>query len=251
MEISSLGLLPVILVLVTIAIGAFIKGITGLGLPMFAIPALALFVPVETAVAVMALPSLAANVGLVYAHRKQSAVIRGHRAFLLVGIAGVFAGTWFLARVEDWILRTVLIAWLGIYLIQQLRNSPQASSGSLRDRLSGIFGFCAGALQGATGISAPVIAPYFHNRDLTIPQYAFSVAFAFGLFTVVQLMALSSVKIVTPELLGYSALATLTTLVFIPLGVKLSGRLSRQTFDRILLATFAGIELKLIYDTFF
>ena len=57
-------------------------------------------------------------------------------------------------------------------------------------------------------------------------------------------------KIVTPELMGYSALATVTTLIFVPLGVRLSGRLSQKAFERILLATFVAIELKLIYDTF-
>ena len=38
MDLASIGLMPAIIILVTIAIGAIMKGITGLGLPIFAIP---------------------------------------------------------------------------------------------------------------------------------------------------------------------------------------------------------------------
>jgi hypothetical protein len=37
-------------------------------------------------------------------------------------------------------------------------------------------------------------------------------------------------------------------MLFIPVGVRLAGRLSRESFDRMLPVLFILIEVKLIYD---
>ena len=48
-------------VLVAISIGALLKGMTGLGLPLFAVPALATFTSVEEAVVLMIIPGIGAK----------------------------------------------------------------------------------------------------------------------------------------------------------------------------------------------
>lgn len=250
MELATIGVLPIAIILTTIAVGAFVKGITGLGLPIFAIPALALFVPVDTAVVVMALPTLVANVWLVAVHRDKLPLMRDHRAFLGLGFVGTFAGTWFLANLHDSILRTLLAAWLGVYLWQHFAGRAKSKIFSGASGLAGPLGFAAGSLQGATGISAPVIAPYFHARDFTLSTYAFAVAFAFALFALAQLSAMTTVHLLTPTLLGYSLLATVTTMLAMPVGIRFAHRLSREVFDRFLLTVFILIELKLVYDIF-
>lgn len=248
MDLASLGLAPLAFIAVTIAIGAFFKGVTGLGLPIFAIPALALFVPVESAVIIMALPSLIANIWLIAVHRDKLPLITGHRAFLGLGFVGAIAGTWVLASSSDTLLRALLAAWLGVYLLQRFLHGDTSRIFSGGSNLGGLVGFAAGALQGATGISAPVIAPYFHARKLTLSTYAFAVAFAFALFAVAQIAAMTGGGLLTPTLLGYSVLATVTTMLFIPVGVKYARKLTQQKFDRFLLAIFVLIEFKLLYD---
>ncbi len=248
MDPASVGLLALAFIVATIAVGAFVKGITGLGLPIFAIPALAMFMPVESAVVIMTIPSLLANGWLITAHRQHVKILAEHRAFLVLGVIGTFAGTWVLASFNDDILKTLLAIWLGVYLLQKFLGKDTSRIFSGRGGVSGPLGFSAGALQGATGISAPVVAPYFHARDLTLSAYAFAVAFAFALFTIAQLAAMTTVNLLTPALLGFSVLASVTTLVFTPLGVRYSSRLSQKVFDRFLLGTFVLIELKLAYD---
>lgn len=247
-ELASFGLLPTIFVLITIAVGALIKGVTGLGLPVFAIPVLAIFVPVESAVVIMALPSLVANIWLVVVHRKQFPLMGNHRTFLALGFVGALIGTWFLAHIDDAVLRMLLATWLGVYLLQHFTGRAKSGAFSGKGGLAGPLGLAAGSLQGATGISAPVIAPYFHAHGLTLSTYAFAVAFSFALFTVAQLSAMATVKLLTPALLSYSVLATITTMIFIPVGVRFSGNLTRESFDRFLPVLFILIELKLLYD---
>jgi uncharacterized membrane protein YfcA len=247
-DLGSIGLMPAIIILVTIAMGATLKGITGLGLPMFAIPALAMFVPVEVAVIVMALPSLIANSWLIIVHRQHLPMMRAHRPFLILGFFGALAGTWFLAIVNDSVLRILLATWLGIYLIHLFVGKARSDLFSGGAGLAGPLGFAAGTLQGSTGISAPVIAPYYHAHGLTLSAYAFAVAFTFALLSAGQLSVMTTVDLITPALLGYSLLATLTTMLFMPVGVRLARNLSRERFEQILPVLFVLIEVKLIYD---
>lgn len=248
MDVGSIGLIPAIIILATIAIGAIMKGVTGLGLPIFAIPALAMFVPVDVAVIVMALPSLVANTWLIIVHREHLPLMRNHRAFLALGLIGALVGTWFLANLDDAVLRILLASWLGIYLIQLFFGNAKSAMFSGEAGLAGPLGFAAGTLQGATGISAPVIAPYYHAHGLTLSAYAFAVACTFALLSAGQLSTMAAVNLFTPALLGYGLLATITTMLFMPVGIRFSKRMSRETFDRILPALFVLIEIKLIYD---
>lgn len=248
MDLASIGLMPATIILVTIAIGAIIKGITGLGLPIFAIPALAMFVPVDVAVIVMVVPSLIANSWLIIVHRENLPVMRTHSAFLALGFFGALVGTWFLAHLDDAVLRIVLAAWLGIYLVQLFTGKGKSALFSGKSGTAGPLGFAAGTLQGATGISAPVIAPYYHAHGLTLSAYAFAVACTFALLSAGQLSTMATVNLLTPTLLGYGLLATITTMLFLPIGVRFARKLSRESFDRILPVLFVLIEVKLLYD---
>jgi uncharacterized membrane protein YfcA len=248
MDVATFGLLPTIIILVTIAVGAFMKGITGLGLPLFAIPALAMFVPVDSAVVIMAAPSLVANTWLVYLHRDKMYLMTAHRAFLILGFAGALLGTWFLASIDDRLLRVLLACWLGIYLVQHYTGRAKSGVFSGRAGVAGPLGFAAGCFQGTTGISAPVIAPYYHAHGLALSDYTFAVALTFAVLAMAQLSAMTSVELMTPSLGIYSLIATVTTMVFMPFGVRFAKFVARETFDRILPVLFVLIEIKLLYD---
>lgn len=248
MDLVGLGPWPVAIILFTIAVGALIKGVTGLGLPIFAVPALAVFVSIETAVIVMALPSLVANTWLVILHRAKLPLLAAHRTFLIPGFIGAVVGTWLLAAIDDTVLRTVLAAWLGFYLVQHYLGGHTSSAFAGKGGLAGPLGLAAGSLQGATGISAPVIGPYYHAHGLSLSAYAFAVAFTFALLSVGQLSTMTTVQMFTPTLLLYSVMATLTTIIFMPIGVRLARYLKKEAFDRLLPVLFMLIEVKLLYD---
>lgn len=70
MDLASVGLGLLLAVLLAISIGGLIKGLTGVGLPIFGVPALAAITSVEEAVVLMLFPSIDANLWLVVSHRK-------------------------------------------------------------------------------------------------------------------------------------------------------------------------------------
>jgi len=245
LSLSSWGLLaPAIL---AIAIGGTAKGITGVGLPILAVPVLASFTSVEEAVVLMVLPGLAANGWLVGTHRKW-AVLRNHGGFLLAGLAGGVLGTWLLSVVGDRWLKLMLAIWLGVYLIQYFSERSYERYFSGRGGLGPILGMTAGTIQGASGISAPIVAPYFHANGLVREAYAFATAFTFLLFAGAQIAAMNKMDLLTAERLMVGLIIVVPTLLFTQLGIRLAHRISEQTFHRILLALFVAMELKLVID---
>lgn len=233
--------------MLAIGIGALAKGITGVGLPILAVPVLASFTSVEEAVVLMVLPSVAANGWLVVTHRKWS-VLRKHRSFLLFGLAGGVLGTWLLSVLDDHWLKLILAIWLGIYLLQYFsrRSFDQYFGG--RGGLGPLLGIAAGTVQGASGISAPIVAPYFHANGLVRETYAFAVAFTFMIFSGAQIATMSRLDLLTTERLAIGLLVVVPTLLFTQLGIHLSRRITEKTFHNILLALFIAMELKLVID---
>ena len=241
----SVGLLAS--AMLAIGIGALAKGITGVGLPILAVPVLASFTSVEEAVVLMVLPSIAANGWLVVTHRKW-AVLREHREFLLCGLAGGVLGTWLLSILDEHWLKLILAIWLGIYLLQYTCKGSFDHYFSGRGGLGSLLGVTAGTIQGASGISAPIVAPYFHANGLVRETYAFATASTFLLFSFAQITAMSRLELLTTERLTIGLIVVVPTLLFTQLGIHWSRSISEKAFHNILLTLFVAMELKLVID---
>jgi len=248
MDMSSISLGLLALALIVIGVGALAKGITGVGLPILAVPVLASFTSVEEAVVLMVLPGFAANGWLVVTHKKWS-LLREHRGFLLFGLAGGVLGTWLLSLLDDQWLKLILAVWLGVYLLQYFSKRSYDRYFSGRGRgLGSLLGLAAGTVQGACGISAPIVAPYFHANGLVRESYAFATAFTFLFFSAAQLATMSRLELLTPERLVIGLIVVVPTLLFTQLGIRWSRRISEKAFHNILLTLFVAMELKLIVD---
>ena len=235
-------------ILAAIAVGAFFKGITGVGLPLFAVPAIASFSSVEDAVVIMVLPTAAANLFLAISHRKHLNLLAEHRSFLVGGAVGGVIGTVFLATFDDRWLRLVLVTWLALYLVQYFLGNAFARLFQVRGRLGALLGVFAGTAQGATGVSAHVVSPYFHNADIEPVAYAFLVASAFLVFGVSQSIAVAASPLLTETRLWLGLAALVPTLLFTRVGIALAPRVSTRLFSNLLLGVFVLLELKLFVD---
>jgi hypothetical protein len=245
---SSTSIWLIAAVLAVISVGALVKGMTGLGLPLFAVPAIATLTSVEEAVVLMIIPGLGSNIWLVVNHRQFSALLREHQPFLLAGFFGGIAGTFLLVAIDDRWLKLVLAAWLALYLIQYALGDALRFVFQARGGTAAIVGAAAGTIQGATGVSAHIVAPYFHNRHVAPEAYAFLVACAFLTFSLAQLSTAVSTQLFTPERLTLGLIALIPTLLFTRVGIAFAGRVSNIVFQRILLVVFVLMEIKLITD---
>ncbi|MDH3547458.1 MAG: sulfite exporter TauE/SafE family protein [Gammaproteobacteria bacterium] len=235
-------------VLLAISVGALLKGITGLGLPLFAVPAIAMQSTVEQAVILMIIPGIASNLWVVINRRTHWRLIRKHGPFLAAGFIGGILGTVLLHAISDRWLKILLATWLAVYLLQYFAGNRNAGLFKGRGALGYIVGLIAGTTQGSSGISAQIVAPYYHGRSLEAAAYGFLVAFSFLLFSTAQMTGALTTNLLTPARLQLSLMALVPTLIFTRIGIGLADTISPRVFNRILLVVFCLMEIKLIAD---
>ena len=173
---------------------------TGLGLPLIAVPAIATFTSVEEAVVLMIIPTFGSNLWLVVSHRRFARLLRAHVPFLVAGFLGGIFGTFALVAVDDRWLKLALGRVAGlVFAAIRLRQFPASTCFRQEARAAAAVGFTGGAIQGATGVSAHIVAPYFHGRKLSAEAYAFLIACAFLTFSTAQLTTAASTQLFTTD----------------------------------------------------
>lgn len=244
----SLELDTVLIMVVAISLGGLVKGVTGQGLPQIAIPVMATFLGVEAAVVIMTIPGIVTNSWLMWKHRHHFSGTRDLPVLLVTGTAGVVAGTILLDSLNDDVLSltlaSVIVGYAVIFFTHpSLRLEPEVTRYT-----SAPLGMASGVLQGATGGSGPLLATYLHGYRLDKHVYVISITTIFQVFAVVQSVTLVGVGLYTTELFFLSLLSLIPIMAMLGVGVRLTDRISRRTFDLIVLAVLLATAVKLIFD---
>ena len=231
-----------------LAAGAVVKGATGMGLPLVALPVLTTVFGLQHAVGLMTIPLIVTNVWQVWRFRAEARAPRlGFMPWFLVGGAvGIGLGTWALTALPERVLVLSLGVILLVYVALRIATPHWVLSLELARRLGPLAGIGGGTLQGATGISAPIGVTFIHSMNLERAAHVFAVSAMFLTFAVVQLPSLWLAGVMRPEWLLQGLLALIPILVFMPLGQWISGKLSRQAFDRMILVFLGIIGVKMV-----
>jgi uncharacterized protein len=240
----------VLIIVAAIAVGAFVKGVTGSGLPQIAIPVMAGFLGVERAVIIMVIPGLVANGWLLWRYRGSLPEARDLPLLLGTGILGAVGGslllTWLDGRVLSGFVAGLILAYIGLRVGRPtFRLEP-----SLTRALSPPVGFAAGALQGTTGMSGPILTMWLHGYRLPTPVFVVSLVTLFQVFGVAQAATFVSMGVFTPVRALEGTLALLPMALVLPLGARLSQRLAAPQFDRAIMLLLLGSAARLLYAVF-
>lgn len=236
------------LAILGIVIGGVLKGATGAGAPIVAVPMLVMVFDVPTAVTIFAVPNLLSNVGQAWIYRADALPRRFTTGFSAAGLAGAALGTVMLTRLPPRILilavAVVVLAYIGFRLRRpdwRLKFEPAC-------RLALPMGFAGGILQGTIGVSAPVSITFLSAMRLERCVFIATISVFFTAMSLAQVPLLVAYGLMTPEraLLGFGALALLTACM--PLGAALARRVSRETFERAILALLAVIAIRLVFS---
>ena len=236
------------LAIMALAIGAggFVKGVTGVGLPVIAVPVLAVFFGVPQTIAILVVPVLLTNAWQVIEFRGARGQIRFLPWMLAAAIPGILIGTWLLAELPERQLAMGLGGLVMCYIALQLLHPSFRIPAQVGDRLAPIAGFIAGGLQGSTGISAPVSVTFLHSLRLSREAYIFALSSLFMVFSSTQIPALSYAGFLTWQVLLEGLLALIPALGMMPVGAFIGRRIRRELFDKIVLLMLAVIAVKLL-----
>ncbi len=243
MSIESLAV-----IVVAISLGAFAKGLMGIGLPLISIPIIAGFLGVEHAVVVMTIPVAASNLWIVWSYRRQAGTLPGLKLTLVMAAAGAVLGTYILATLDDRTLIWVLAGWIAVYLANIAINPNFRLEGRAARIASPILGAAAGLSQGATGMSGPVIATWIHSYRLQNEAYVFGVSVLFLAISASHVTAVVGAGLMDAARLQEGLLALVPTALFLPFGMRMTRRIGTRIFNRLIVGLIVVMEAKLIWQ---
>ena len=238
-----------VFVLFAVVIGSLAKAVTGMGLPLIAIPIASLFIDIETAVIVIAFPNVLANATLGARERHSAGETRDLPTLAITGVIGAIVGTVVLVSVPETPLVIALIASIVGYIAlffahPDLRTTPQQSR-----RLAPAVGGVAGVFQGAIGISGPIVGSWIHSYRLSRGAHILSVTSLFFITGLTQLVIL----VLNGDLSGRvvaTLLACVPVLATIPIGTRLRGSVSTRGFDLAVVGMLGVSAVALCLRTF-
>jgi uncharacterized membrane protein YfcA len=242
-----LGLTPVELTAISLslALGGFLKGVTGIGMPVIVIPVMALFIGIESSIIVMAIPGVISNGWMTWHNRECYKEVTGMTVILVAGVIGTVVGVAILYVASERLLSIVLFAWIVVYIASRILHPDFRLALQTQRLIAPWVGVTAGIFQGATGICAPVLATYFHAIRLRPNAYVLAVSAPFALLSLAQAISFSAAGMFTEELLVLGVLALAPAIVSIPLGIYVRPMINRDLFDKLILVLIAVMGARL------
>lgn len=239
----------VVVALVSLA-GSFIKSVTGMGYPLVAIPILTLFVGVETAIVVIAIPNALANLLLNLGVRRERHQARDLPSLIVTSVLGAVAGTLLLVEAPEEPLLLGLAFTVFVFVLQRTRNPELRLDPETSRRWAPLAGLLAGFSHGAVGVSGPVVAMWVHGYRLPKDAYVFSVTALFLVSGAAQIVVLASAGQFREDRLIAAGIALASTLCMIPVGTRMRQRIAGATFERLILVLLVVSGFSLIWRTF-
>lgn len=238
----------ILLALLGLGLGGVLKGATGAGAPVVGVPVLAVIFNVPMAVAIFTIPNLLTNIWQGWHFRGQQISRRFTLIYAGAGAAGAGLGSVLLAFLPAEVLMGAVAAVVLLYIAFRLLRPSWHLARPLADRLCAPIGLIGGIMQGAGGVSAPVSVTFLNAMRLDRGQFIATISVFFCAMSLVQIPLLAGLGIMTWDIAGLSLAAMVPLIGGMPIGAWLAQRISKEGFDKIILALLGVIALKLIYD---
>ncbi len=226
------------------------KGAIGMGMPPIAIGLMSFAVPLESAIAIMVLPTMITNVWqAVYGGGFRPLMRRfGTMAITaMVGILGV--GLLFdnlgSPRTTGWV-GALLVLYSLLVLTRWRPHVPRRSEWWANP----LIGLASGAVAGSTGVAAVPFLPYMQSLEMDAHELvqALGIMFLFITGMLAVSLALHGAYHITNSLGSIAAIAP--TMLGMWLGQKARRRLAPDTFRKIFIFGMMGVGLHLARSLF-
>lgn len=228
-------------------LGGVLKGATGFGAPMIAVPLLAAAVDVRFAVVVFSLPNLLPNLWQTWAYRKTILPVPFLARFVGAGMLGAVLGTLILSVARTDILLLCVAVAVFLYIALRLSRPHWRLAYDPALRWAWIPGFVAGIAQTAAGLSAPISITYLNAMRLERTTFMPTISCFFAGLGVVQIPMLVGMGFLDGPKALLSAGALLPLIAGMPIGAWLGRRFSAKVFDRVILSVLALLALRLTW----
>ncbi|SFE37020.1 sulfite exporter TauE/SafE family protein [Thermophagus xiamenensis] len=237
---SELTALLLVLSGVVILMSSLLKGMTGFGFALIAIPFLSMIYPIKVLVPAMTIFNLVSSVMLLLKIRERISW-KYFIPMFLASLGGIPLGIYLLDYLNEEVLRIIIGAVLVFVSLKMLSGIPIAKR--YLDKPIVFAGFLSGILSGSISLGGPplVIAMNRKNYSKELFRGVFAWFSTFSSFF--ALGALYVEKLIPPDSLKLALYYTPLLLVGASLGNRLAALVNAEKFKRvvILVNVFTGI----------
>jgi hypothetical protein len=216
--------------------GGLIKGTLGVGTPLLTVPLMALVLPAQMAVALMAIPVVVANVWQAFQAKQIGTVAsRFWPAFIAI-LIGTYAGVAILSSIDERsLLLLVGVAVISFTLLQASTYRLHLSA-ALEKPAGALFGLASGVVGGLSSMFGPMLIIYLVSiRGLDKERFVTSISFLYLACVVPWTLILLWFGVLDARLTALSTAATLPVVAGMFIGQKFRHKVSDQRFNRLVL----------------
>jgi len=217
-----------------------------MGYPLLAVPFLSLFIGVHDAVVILAFPNTFANLMLNINARESRHETRDLGLLGVVMAGGAVAGVLLLVFLPETPLLLALVAAIVLFVVRYFRVPATMMTASTTRRWAVPVGLVAGVMQGAIGISGPIVAMWIHGYRLTKNGYVYAVTMLFFLGGAAQLIVLAVSGEFTADRLTAVAVAFVAAMSMVPIGTRLRSHLAGELFEKLVVALLIVSAISLL-----
>lgn len=232
---------------IAMILGGILKGATGAGIPIIAVPVIAAVYDIRIAVAVMVVPNLISNLWQIFKYRSHPTDKGFCWQLAIFGSLGAGIGTVALARLPSSFLSLCMAGIVIAYIVLRVaKPSAQLSMASARKSV-GVVSLIGGILQGAIGVSAPAVVTFLNAMKLPRPVFIFTVSIFFASMAAVQIPVQIYYGLLTADIATLGLLAFVPLFAALPVGDWIGKRMSPKVFDALILTFLTLLAIRLIY----
>jgi uncharacterized membrane protein YfcA len=231
--------------------GGFIKGALGVGTPLLTVPMMALVLPPQMAIAVMAIPVVVANLWQFSQTERSSAVVKRFWPTFVAIVIGTWIGVKILSVINEQSLMILVGIAVIFFAILQGSSYRLHLSESQVKPAGLLFGSAAGVIGGISSFFGPMMIVYLISiRGLSRNQFVSTISFLYLSAVIPWALALYLFGILDKSLLVYSAMATLPVTLGLLMGQKLRAEISEVRFKYIILGILIVTGTSMLWRAF-
>jgi uncharacterized membrane protein YfcA len=237
--------LQIAVIAVAFVIAGIAKGAIGMGMPPIAIGLMSFAVPLESAIAIMVVPTMVTNVWQAIYGGNFKPLMRRFGTMAVTAMIGILAVGLLLSDLGS----PSTAGWVGVLLVLYSIIALTPYRPHLPRRFepwaNPLIGLVSGAVAGSTGVAAVPFLPYMQSLEMDRHELvqALGIMFLFITGMLAVSLAYHGAYHLTNSIAGVAAVAP--TMVGVWLGQHARRRLSPETFRRIFIFGMMAVGLHL------
>jgi len=235
-----------------VCLGGFVKGVTGIGLPIVAIAVMVNFLDPLTTFATLIIPILVTNLWQAVTSRDWKAPFKRFWLMIILFVGCLFVGAELAVTLDSEILLLVLGISVAVFATFNLIKPRERPLAPTVERIAAPFtGALGGILGGLTAIWGPPMMMLFVMLKLDKDDWVQTVGLVWFVGSVPLTYAYWQNGMLNPETAPMSLYACLPGMLGIWIGEVIRRRINQDTFRRVMLLALFVIGANLVRRAIF